>query len=472
MENNKNVILITIDCLRADHVGFMGYNRNTTPFLDSLARKSAVFTNAFSAAPYTTASFTSIFTGTYPIYKGNVLIKDRTTLAEILRDHNYWTVGVHSNAQFSRFLDYGKGFVVFEDLEIFSDRPDKKENSLKSVFFSYARKIYQSSPSSVKNILSKSYYLFTLKLLKSQRPPYASAVETTRKAFQHLEQSSFPFFLWIHYMDTHHPYFPPEQFFEELSNQKLDILKGIRFIKRILHSRYNPTDEEKQFVIDLYDASIRYVDYAISLLFEFLDEHGFLDNTYVIITADHGEELWDHGHYGHGAQIGRPMKLYNEMIHVPLLIFGPDIKHSEIQVPVSLVDIAPTVLNVLGVEYLGRSDGRNIMNTLQKKRPVIAESISPGDPLDYMRSQNKYELYAYIANGWKYIHYTTDKRKDELYNLREDPKESINLIDEYPEIASELKMKILEHIQRKMELSTEKTKIASTIQKLKLAGKI
>jgi len=77
MENdNKNVILITIDCLRADHVGFMGYERDTTPYLDVLAKKSAVFTRAFSGAPYTTASFTSLFTGDYPIYKENVLIKD------------------------------------------------------------------------------------------------------------------------------------------------------------------------------------------------------------------------------------------------------------------------------------------------------------------------------------------------------------------------------------------------------------
>jgi len=287
-------------------------------------------------------------------------------LAEILRDNGYFTIGIHSNARFARFSEYGKGFSIFEDLEIFSDESTKKENNLKSIFFGYAKRIYQSSPSSIKSLLSKSYYLFTLKLLKPQRPPYASAIETTRKALQHLKQSSSPFFLWIHYMDTHHPYFPPKHFFEELSDQKLDILRGIKLIKKILHSGYNPTDKERQFIVDLYDSSIKYIDNTIGLLFEYLNEQDLLNNTYVVITADHGEELWDHGHYGHGAQIGRPMTLYNEMIHVPLLIIGSHIKHSEVRVPVSLVDMVPTILSMLGIRHRGHFGGRDIVSTSQK----------------------------------------------------------------------------------------------------------
>ncbi|MCD6399528.1 sulfatase-like hydrolase/transferase [candidate division WOR-3 bacterium] len=270
----------------------------------------------------------------------------------------------------------------------------------------------------------------------------------------------------------HHPYFPPKQFFEALSNQKFDILRGIKLIKKILYSEYNPTNKEKQFILDLYDASVRYVDHAINLLFKYLDENGIIDNTYVIITADHGEEFWDHGHYGHGAQIGRPMKLYNEMIHVPLIFFGPDVKNKKIEQPVSLTDLVPTILDMIDIEYSAHFDGENIMNTTQKERSIIAESISPGDPVGYMKSPNKYEVYAYIKDEWKYILYTTNKRRDELYNLKEDPKESTNVIYEYPEIAEELKRGILEHIQRKRELSSEKTKIADTVRKLKLKGKL
>lgn len=490
-ETKPNIILLTVDCLRADHLGCIGYKRDTTPLMDSLAKNGVLFNKAYSNATHTTASVSSFLTGTYPLYNGNVIIKDRPTIAELLKKNGYNTTAFHSNAILSQNPEnYRKGFDVFED--VFSENIESEKSIISKLMYKFesdagwsiVRKIasiFGNKSLTIRYYLSKAY----LSVRKNPNSPYASADEVNSKAISWLEKSSAPFFMWLHYMDVHSPYSPPKAFYNDLSRGKHGLGDGMLISLKASDGYYRLQELEKEILNDLYDASIKYVDHAINNLFDYLKNNDFPDNTYVIITSDHGEELWDHGDYGHGGgfinrvdakRYPRNIKVYEESIHVPLIIFGPNIEGKIIDKPVSNIDIMPTILDLLGIIPPKKIDGRSLTHFLRNNSdntedeyPIIAEAIDPWGPFAYANHPMRSELYSYRIGMWKYIHYTDKKRMDELYNLIEDSKEKINLIDSHPDVAKKLRSKIQDHIDSKTQIDGNSL-LKNKIKKIKIAN--
>ena len=476
-KSKKNIILITIDCLRADHLGCLGYAKNTTPYIDSLADRSILFTQSFSTAPYTNASMASLLTGTYPLYKGNVFIRDRTTIAEMLKDCGYSTAALHSNAQLTLYADYKKGFNIFDDIY----NASKIDNGIKGRMDVFAQKLQSriwnkfKSNHQIEQTLNKILYYTK----KNVQCPYSPAAEISEKAVLFLKTTSSPFFLWLHYMDAHYPYHPSEESFSQISKSKYDLSKGVYLYLKAIDNFYPISPVERKYLIDMYDASIHMVDSAIRELIENLELMGMLDNTYIILTADHGDEFWDHGHFGHEGHPDkiRSAKLHDEMLHVPLIIFGTKINGAIDNTAVSLVNLVPTIVDMSNIRINNSFVRTSLMhnNCVTNKNlsifPIIAEATEPGDPIDYKINPNSLEVYSYRIKNWKYIHYTSTNRTDELYDIITDPKETLNVINSHPDIAQELKSKIITHVKsknRKPSMSITGNKI----KKLKEAGKI
>lgn len=415
----ENVILITIDALRADHCGFVGYDGETTPFLDNVASESAVFEQAFSNGPGTPISFSSLFSSTYPLTYGGYekLAAERPALSAHLKREGIRTAGIHSNPYLSRHFGYDRGFDYFDDS--FEEDSD-----------SLRRKFMETFRREVGGLLSRSDLAYNVARriyisVTSDSKPYVDAGDTTDKAIEWLSNNdSDQFFLWLHYLEPHGPYDPPAEYMsKDVSDQRRESLNG--------HLKRNDTDlsdRELEDINALYDAEIRYADAAIERLFSELERTGLLSETAVILTADHGEEFLDHGELAH-----QP-KLYDELLHVPLVTRFPDGESKRIEQPVELMSIAPTIVESLGVEPCEPFEGQSLLSEFDN-RPIISEVSNPPAILNV---DSRFRKRACRHDGWKLI---VDESADEieLYDITNDPAETTDRSDEQDEVVDELR---------------------------------
>ncbi|MCP4607931.1 MAG: sulfatase-like hydrolase/transferase [Planctomycetes bacterium] len=465
----KNVILITIDALRAGHLSYMGYNRDTSPFMDKLAQEGTIFLQAFSNSCWTAASFPSILSSDYPVLGNRYGIKDRLAIQEILSSNGYQTATLHSNPWLFGHMGYSKGFDYFEDYssQHYTDRvhpvddwsPNKTENRKK------ARSTINKLIMTHNTIYSAfSAVVRTKKLLFPDKyiVPYCEGLILTRDAISWLkEQRKEPFFLWLHYMDPHGPHvWPPTQY--KIAGPKVNKEE----LKQRLHGVPKHDKTCVNHVADLinkYDSRIRHTDYAVERLITYLQESGILDNSLIIITADHGEEFFDHGGIGHAPN------LYDELIHVPLIISAPDIpKGVQSDRIVQHMDIAPTILDMLGLPVPKLFQGENLFNETSRQG-IICEVSNEINKAKIDLGKLK---VAYRTRGWKYIH--TVEGKDELYNLAEDPTERSNLIHDKSAKAEEYMGKIQTHLDRKKTIYQDfakRERDKAKLRKLKSKGK-
>jgi arylsulfatase A-like enzyme len=465
-----NLILITIDCLRADHLSCLGYPKKTTPNLDSLASAGVLFTQAISVSNWTPASFISIFTSTYPSMYGGELwvINRRTSVTQILKEHGYHTAAFHSNPWLSSYYGYNKGFDTFDDSmpESRCESPLTKPQKLIKEIVGTKGKVYE--------FLSRTYRIYAGLRAKMHaalvaRHPYVKGEDLNRKATSWLRGNPSNFFLWIHYMDAHEPYIPSSRFTSPLKRYHLlSLFRRGHTLPETLSS------QELSELIDLYDAQISYVDKVIGSLVRKLKRSNILDNTFIIATADHGQQFVEHGHAYHDVD------LYDELIHVPLIISGPGLEGKVIGQQVSLLDLAPTILDILKAENPKNFLGNSLLplvngNRARTRLEVISEAdiantyrykVGMLPRLDVSR-----RMISIRTEKWKYIY--SEGERDELYDLESDPKETRNVIDAEPEIAAELRAKIMAHIEFE-EKSTpgEQELIRAKIGKLKSGGKI
>jgi arylsulfatase A-like enzyme len=444
---HENVILITVDCLRADHLGCMGYPKRTTPYLDALAAQGIVFTHAYSVGPVTPVSFLSLFTSTYPLmYEGYTTISDqRTTLAEVLTEHGYHTAAFHSNPYLSRYYRYERGFKTFHDSINFGTRKKSKTVALirkwKSVF----------------NALKRVHRTF-----KGKEQPHATADEINTKALSWIQSCTDKFFVWVHYMDVHAPYIPPEAYLvTPIKKREID-----RLHETLFHTPHNLSEREVKTVVDLYDAEIRYVDHAIKRLLDCIGEER-LRNTLVIITSDHGDEFGEHGEFLHGP------KLYDELIHVPLIMWNPGLSQATITEVVSLLDISPTILDFLNIKPPDGFQGDSLFPVTDIKRSGVISEVShkKGHKVEFDPEERQ---ISYRTLRWKYIY--RENGLCELYDLENDPSETTNVIDQEGEKADGLRSQIEQHIDMedttRVTAAHEQLKIRQEIEKLKLRGEI
>ena len=457
----KNIILITIDSLRADHLSCLGYQRKITPNMDELAKKGILFSQMISNGSGTPSAVPPIMTSTYPLMYGGYesISRERITIAEVLKKYNYSTAAFHSNTYLSRFYGYNRGFDVFYDDLIYEK--DRKKNK---IFAHVNRKL-----NSIYKILSNyASAAVTLKKPVNWYLPYMSANLLNQKAISWFrENNPERFFLWMHYMDVHTPYMPPEKFVKEINEDltRYQVLKANKYFSKSKEISKKDLDN----LMDLYDAGIKYMDSAIFSFISQLETDGFMKDTMVIITADHGEEFMEHGDLNHHS------KLYDELIHVPLIIYAPDHINDPkvIHNLVEHLDIAPTILNALGIKKFDNFLGESLLPLIDKEenddKGVISET---SDPPNVLKIDPQLRKTSYRTFNWKYIHYAN--KVDELYNVLKDPHETTNLVDVEKDIAGELYKKILDHIdmENRHKLNLEKEIIQKRIGKLKIKGKI
>lgn len=416
MVESNNVILITIDALRADHCSFINSDKETTPFLESTASESLVFTQAFANGPGTPASFASLLSSTYPLMYGGYeqLSAESPALQAYLNTHGIRTAGIHSNPYLSRHFGYQRGFDYFDDS--FEDDSGT------------VRRVLETTKRRVGGLLARNKRTFTIGRQIYNRfipdsKPYVCATETTDKALSWIDhQASESYFLWVHYLDPHEPYLPSPEYRPGLDDSRVQELNT-----HLEEDRSNIPERDVNDLRALYDGEIRYVDTEIERLFSELSDRNVLSDTTVIITADHGEEFLDHGELGHHP------KLYDELLHVPLLLHGPRIDSGIVEQPVDLLSIAPTVVEAFGLPSNERFLGTSLFDD-PSSRPIISEVSNPHGVLNVDPRLRK---RACRYDGWKLI--VNDADDDiKLYDVEADPDETRDWSDERSGIVAQL----------------------------------
>ena len=464
----RNVILITIDSLRADHLSCFGYHKKTTPNIDNLARSGVMFRNAISCGPDTLTSILPLLTSSYVLEhyieyvkkmkreRGKETLRTsveefeaarevireifrrRFTIAALMRRYGYSTAAFHSNPLLSRYYNVGGFDHFYDSLSIVNFKKYSIKRKITGIL-ERNRRLYDFAWYVYKNIYDK---LKALKIVRvgeiGKSVPYERADIINERVISWLKKRKDKFFIWIHYMDVHFPYKPPKKF----QFNKIKELEMSDINYKMLTKPDDLSTREINELINLYDGEIRYVDYSIKSLLEELEEIDALEGTALILTADHGDEFGEHGDFAH-----HHAKLYEELIHVPLIISNTEYKNIVIDEPVSLLDIFPTILDLVGIhakECKEEFQGKSLIPLINREgkgderqegeRGVISESM-------YKGKRN----VSYRTREWKII-LNSIEGQYELYNLRKDPEERVNLYEVEEEKTEKLKKKIIEHL--------------------------
>jgi len=364
-----NVLLVLVDALRADHLGCYGYDRDTSPFLDQFAGRGVRFENAFAQGSQTKVSMASMLTGLNPPTtkvrtasfrdQADTIRSDRLsdkvfTLAEILRTGGYETVGFVTNPHLQDFQGFGQGF---------------------------------------------DFYQYTLW-------SELQAEDITRKALDWLDARPVPdepdpFFMYLHFMDVHDPYDPPEPWRGKYVTGSPD-LEPIQF--------NGPAEDEYSaehiaYSMALYDGQINYWDDSFRELITGLEDQGLLDNTLVVVVSDHGDEFNEHGGFGHGFTV------YDEMIHVPLIMVWPGrLSAGERPDLVRLVDMTPTVAGLTGCPLPPiELDGVDLFDKKLERgsRPVYSETFNGQRPRG-LRTSSEQIIHNYLSRHREYFDLAVD----------------------------------------------------------------
>ena len=379
-----NVILIAIDTLRADHLGCYGYNKQTSPHIDRLARDSILFKKTMSQNPWTLPSFASLFSSLYPSQhlaglSRKSLENQFVTLPEILKEHGYYTIAFTGGGYLSEPFGFSQGFDSFNAF----------------------------NPPIINGIIPPETIHTDIKRVVKGAISWLLKTKEKKK-----------FFLFIHSYEPHSPYFPPSQydyFFDGKYKGPItgDIWHDIGIIPGKLESRFKALPQKDlRRLISLYDAEIRYMDDQIGKLLKTLKYLNLYDKSLIIFTSDHGEEFFDHGAWEHGHS------LYNELLHVPLIIKLPYSSKKEIETCTiaRLIDITPTILHVLGIKKEYFFQGQSLLRSKEKR---------PG----YAQSYPQPNLMAVQENNLKLI-INLNNKEMELYDLQSDPAETKNIVSE------------------------------------------
>lgn len=381
VERARRVILVSIDTLRADHLGLYGYPRPTSPALDALASESTVFDDAMSASPWTLPSHASLLTGLYPSHHGLVshegyLPASLETLAQRLSRAGYRTAGVVNSHNLGPAFGLDRGFQQFRYVEEEAD----------------------------------------------QRAP---STAITDQATEWLDAAGdAPMFLFLHYYDVHSDYVSLPRYEDEFLRPDDGVADGTT--AQLIGYREGRVsldpDKDGPNLVDRYDAGIRQMDDELGRLLAFLDERAMSGNTLFVLTSDHGEEFFEHGGVLHG------QTQYQEVLRVPLLVRGPGVARGRrVSIPVSLVDVAPTVLALAGLPPGDALDGVSLEPLWAENEGRLADRalFSEADHNDVEDDITRSVRYRSFK-----LHYNRLTRQYRLFDLEHDPGETIDVASE------------------------------------------
>ena len=410
-----NVLFITLDALRPDHLHCYGYHRDTSPNIDRLAARGVLFLDANANSSWTVPSLASIFTSKLPMEHGATtaqhgLKTSELTLAEVMRDHGYQTGGAAASGFVEPQYAMSQGFTWFK-----GDRfPDKKTAGIKRI---------------------------------------ASAPWITSLALKYLgRHRDEPFFLWLHFLKPHDPYlWHPKHNYTK--TRPADLPEGV-WLPWLMDHRGRLTPRQMDEIVALYDGEIRFADEHVGKILAELERLGLSERTLVILSADHGEEFMEHGSFGHHYQI------YQEELRVPLIMAAPGLIPAgrRVATPVQHIDLMPTILELAGIsDRPPGMRGQSLVPLLTGQsgyKPVdIVAALS-----DTQRKDD-YELMRSIRRGnWKLL-IRVPERKTELYDLASDPGERRNLAGHGLAIEEQLRASLARYRRvgpgRRLELSDE-----------------
>ena len=434
--DGPNIVLIVVDALRADHLGIYGYERDTSPNLDRLASRGVLFRNAYSSASMSKPALSSLLTSMHPsshnaLDEWGVLADHALTLTEVLKASGYRTL----------LYDGGNPYLA-------------PEFRLDQGFDLNSRVI-------------------------GARP----LTDEFLRALPELKRDKF--FAYLHYMDVHTPYAVHDYntLFKDEISSKLGLVWGpdtkvalsLDDVSRI--GREDP--DARASLIALYDGEIRSMDDQVQRVIDGLEEHGLLEDTLVIFTADHGEQLWDHDGFGHGNM------LYEEGIRVPLMLFGNGLAAADVTTRVRLIDVFPTLMESRGAR-VGRPrvgvhaimdlahSWLSVTERLQTGQSVDGESLWPtlsGDVADrpvfsMLGSRRRGQFYySLIQEGIK-LHYFIDGENVDLglFDLERDPHEQVNIAEARPEAVDSLVERLQPYINESSEGVMETVELESNLK--------
>lgn len=418
-----NVILLVIDTLRADALGCYGYERPTSPNIDALAAQGTLFQSASSPAAWTKPSTATLLTGLHPSRHGALhhgsrlrLPEGETALAEEFRAAGLSTAAFVTNPNIKRVFEFDRGF------QEFFDSPVEDTVSLAALRDSTSGQL----------LIRLSRHQFNWK--------YENDVFSMNEhVFSWLERNADQrFFLYLHYIDPHAPYAPPEPF-------RSEFVQDHGFV---LHN-----ERKRKVGRDLYDGEVRAFDEGFGQLIEQLEGHGILDNTILAITADHGEEWYEFGIVGHGTS------LYEPVIGVPLIFAGPGIAPGyAAPEPVQILDLPATLLDLAGLGRQTLGDGVSFAPWLDPtaeptEQPLFLENefgMGHAADNDFVLSglrRGPYKLV--LTERHRYRSPSAGHPAQEFYDLSRDPKEQDNLIfaDEHQERIGRMVRELVEHTE-------------------------
>ena len=402
-----DIVLITLDTLRADFLGCYGFFWDTSPNLDALARESIVFERCLVPLATTLPSHLSILTGVYPLEHGVLANVEHggfqfkpapglRSFAEIATQGGYRTAAFVSAVPLNAATGIRRGFQVFSQ----PSEPERRAAETNQALFSWLARMDQ-------------------------------------------QNDERPLFLWVHYFDPHYPYAPPppyDRMYPE--DEELEAFVAERHIPRQSLSYFGLWLGSRP-TIRRYAGEIRYLDHHLAELLNRLRSRGRWDRTVVIVAGDHGQGMGQHHKTGHGY-------IYDEQLRAPLMIRVPGAAARRISTPVSSVDIFPTVLGLIddfpgaaallgaGARFLEQASGRNVLSDTYAHQPVFAQRSSRERP------DLPYPTYTLTTAEWKFIHEVGGT--DRLFRLTDDPFELGNVIEDHPETAAQLRRQLLERI--------------------------
>jgi arylsulfatase A-like enzyme len=456
-----NIVLITIDCLRADHLSCMGYERQTSPFMDSLAERGMLFTQAIINGVGTFASFPALMTSTYPFMHGGYEKINRKTIAEVLQRKGYVTAGFNDNSFLSPYFGYNRGFNYFDCLSL------RKEKALSNKVMDRGKRIVSKNACILK-FATMMYSILPKSVSMGGKSINSEVLSWLRK------NCTTNFFLWIHYMDVHSAHYAPKEYFRKIGLQppsrseliSLNSKLGSNASKLYKNGKIN--EREIELLKATYDAEVRYVDERIREIFGGLASLGIDKNTVMIITGDHGEEFFEHGSY-HSHE-----NFYDEMLHVPLIIHGAGLPCRRVDGQVQEIDIAPTILDLLGEVREEGFIGKSLLTNNVESEYVIAEVAHDyiADPETQRIIQIDFNLrktairFVKGNSKWKYIS-STKENKEELYNLADDALEKNNLMGRKGREVKEILDRFRERLKSHFKLEEEQRRIKQKIGRLR-----
>ncbi len=414
-----NILIYTIDTLRADHAGVYGYSRDTTPFLKKFGASGIVFDDCQAQAPWTKPSIASLMTSLYAFTHGIISNSDTipagsATLAAQLRKARYTTASIVSTPFVGKATGLERGFDYLLEYPVVLRQVDKRTDA------------------------------------------GTDSAALNRVVFPWLDRHrSEPFFLYAHATDPHAPYDPPAPYDSEFANSSEDAIFKRDYERFHSHHEYGGAavlnramcakagvkpDVFIRRAKDRYDGEVLHNDRNFELLTGKLKQLGLLDNTLIVVLSDHGEEFWDHGWTGHGQSV------YNELTHCMLTMWNPALLGSprHVKEPVQLIDVMPTILELFGVEPPPVMEGQSLLPLIRnrpfKRRGLVISSKFAVVKPQGLVPENSTDSFAIIDGRWKFIYRKQASpkqagagiKKVELYDRIHDRAEQHDVAAQHP----------------------------------------